>query len=332
METPDYQNHQKPFQGNNTKEINPLIIGQGEMQGKIEQYIKPSINTGDLETETLDENSPRVIIKLGDKKEKHKFILMEDETKIKYLIALPIEDYPYHEDIYKFAKNLYKENLKVVGGGYIQNKNGQFIISGTSDKYGEADKDIVKEIIQTMFKDMKINCLTIEEELKRSKEKDMKEAIDQLDTREKKEFYSGVLENTIKLSNNSTSLPKTISDNKNLFYMIYSCDDAIGYTKPNLRVNTLYIGWEDENKKIKAKAIIKENKHIKIYNIEKRNDKIIIIYKCENGKKTIEIDFTKIHKFNTISHLSQDDEEWLKMYEDMQDIYQNVKIRHGQYE
>lgn len=63
-----------------------------------------------------DTSDPKVVIKLGDPRKRHKFVFMEDEDKRQYVIALPIDKKEWHVDIVEFSRRLYGKNFHVIGG------------------------------------------------------------------------------------------------------------------------------------------------------------------------------------------------------------------------
>ena len=91
-----------------------------------------------------DTSTPKVIIKLGDPRESHKFVFMEDEDARKYVVCLPIGKKSMHTEITNFTRRLYKKDISVVGGGYMHTKENKLIIDGTSGTYGEAPKKRLK--------------------------------------------------------------------------------------------------------------------------------------------------------------------------------------------
>ena len=112
-----------------------------------------------LENMSTNTNESIVIIKLGSKSRSHKFVLMKDEEKRKYLVALPIEQFPLHKDIVSFVRMISRKSLYVLGGGYIKTEGHKLVIYGRSLDYGEANKHLVKKILQNAFPDINVEVV-----------------------------------------------------------------------------------------------------------------------------------------------------------------------------
>ncbi len=97
-----------------------------------------------------DTSIEKVVIKLGNPQEGHKFDFMKDEEGRIYLIALPIEKYNAHVDIKDFAEKLYKKKLEAIGGGYIKGDviKNEILIFDRSGSYGYVPKYKIKEILE----------------------------------------------------------------------------------------------------------------------------------------------------------------------------------------
>lgn len=256
-------------------------------------------------------------LKLKDNKN-HKFVLIKhliDKTLMKYyLIALPINEYPMHRDIVKYANNKY--NLYVptfrISGGYIKKDENKIVISGSSGDYGEADKDIVEKIIKTNYPDQKVEII---EEYYENYKKPKKEK-EKFDTDIQYKMYQEILKQSFKLGKDYISIKPTLIDNNpSLAYMVYSSENGSSFG-----FNTLYLAFKNKNGNIKYKAIVQNKDYLHIKKVTSKNNIVNITYKSNGNTKNIEIDIKNLDTYITENNFDEVDKEILNMYAQMQSI------------
>ena len=82
----------------------------------------------------IEVKDPKIIIKLGEIKKRHKFLLLKDTLNGQlYFICLPVEKKANHRDILEFAENLYNKDFQLLDGGYVHTENNKLIFDGLSD-------------------------------------------------------------------------------------------------------------------------------------------------------------------------------------------------------
>ena len=130
----------------------------------IEQfYAKPATrqelvkNTKTLIDIPTNVKEPKIIIKLGEIKKRHKFLLFKDKTNSQlYFVCLPIEKKANHRDISDFVRKLYKKDFQLLDGGYVHTEKNKLIVDGISDICEIGDRVIIEEMLKKKFPDIEI--------------------------------------------------------------------------------------------------------------------------------------------------------------------------------
>lgn len=272
-----------------------------------------------------DASDPKVIIKLGDPNESHKFVYMEDEDGRKYVIALPIDKKCMHAEIANLSRRLYKKDIHAIGGGYIHTEGDKLIIDGTSGSYGEAPKNAVKEILQKKFPGLQIEAFSLADYDAEGRENEYKKILESFESTFQKELYADVLDHrAVKAGFDYTSRPKNVEGNKDLAYMVYSSENGSSFG-----FDTLYIGYKNPRGEIKSKDIARERWYINIQEIKVENGNILINYIADNKKYTLNIKLDEIENFEMTSNLNDIEEQLVKMYKKNQSVYKNANVFHG---
>lgn len=322
------------FQQSETKESEKLtddLVKQQNVTSKIEQfYKKPETqeelvkNMRILKEIPEDVSDPKVIVKLGSPDTGHKFVLMEDEDKRHYVIALPIEKKAFHRDIANFSRKLYQKDLRVIGGGYIHTEGEKLVVDGTSGDFGEAPKNVVREILKRKFPDVDIEALSLKDYDQKLKEKNLRQTLESLETTVQKELYIDVLNKAVKLGSDYTKLPEQIAGRKDLAYMIYSSENGSSFG-----FDTLYLGYKDKNGEIKSKDVLRGRWYIRVNQVNVDENNIYFKYRIGDEEKKLTIPLDKIGEFETVTNLNDVEKELLKMYKENQDVFKDAYVYHG---
>ncbi len=272
-----------------------------------------------------DISDPKIIIKLGNVDKSHKFVFMEDEDGRKYFIALPIEKKEMHSEIANFTRRLYKKDIHVIGGGYIHTEGDKLIIDGTSESYGEAPKNIIKEILQTKIPNMEIESNFLVDMDMKNKENKYKNMLKSLKTTVQQELYADVLDHrAIKLRCDYTSKPKNIEGNNDLAYMIYSSENGSSFG-----FDTLYIAYKNKGGEIKSKDIVRTRWYMHIDEIKIEDNCIKIKYTTSDKEYTVTVPLDDIKNFDMISNLEEAENQLVEMYKSNQVLLKNTNVIHG---
>lgn len=322
------------FQPSITEESENLINDSAKQQNitsKIEQFYKKPVTEEELVKNIRilkeipeDVSDPKVVIKLGSPDRAHKFVFMEDDSGRQYVIALPIEKKAFHRDIANFSRKLYQKNLQVIGGGYIHRDGDNLVVDGTSGDYGEAPKEIVRDILKKKFPDLNIEVFALEDHDQVNKEEELQRKLESLKTTVQKELYTDVLNKAVKLGCDYTRLPEQIANKDDLAYMVYSSENGSSFG-----FDTLYLGYQDKNQEIKSKAVLREGGYIHVNQVDLQDDQVFFTYRVAGEEKKLAISLDKIEQFETITNLDDTEKQLLQMYQDMKGAFANANVYHG---
>ncbi|MCK4967465.1 MAG: hypothetical protein KAS12_00290 [Candidatus Aenigmarchaeota archaeon] len=142
----------------------------GKINKTIEQfYTKPKThqelvkNIKELTDVSISVEHPKIIIKLGEIKKRHKFLLLKDKANGQlYFICLPVEKKENHRDILEFAEKSYGKDFQLLDGGYVHTEDNKLIVDGISDIWVTGDREIIENILRKRFPDIEIEVEAIE--------------------------------------------------------------------------------------------------------------------------------------------------------------------------
>lgn len=273
-------------------------------------------------------NTPKVLLKLGKPDCADKFVHMRDEDGRDYVIALPIEKRAFHRDIANFCRQLYKKDLKVLGGGWIKNEDGKLIVYGQSQDFGEANKEFVRSILVEAFPDMEIESVSLKQEEISRNQKDYTHALEKITNEVGKDLYANVIQREgIRMGYDSTVLPQVIDgSNDQMVHMIYRSENGVSFG-----VDTLYLGYKDKDSILKTKEIAQTRWNLYVKNAEIKNNILTINFESEGKNYTISHPINSLDNLETFSNLSDAEKGILEMFKQNQFVYHNedYKVFHG---
>lgn len=315
-----------------TENENDSISRRNVVTDKVEQFYREPqtqeelVENMRLLKEIPDSTSdPKVVIKLGDPHANHKFVHMKDEDGKQYVIALPIDKKPMHAQIANFARKIYKKDFQVIGGGYIHTEGDKLIVDGTSGSYGEAPKEAVGKILQETFPDLTIESVSILEDEAKRREDRYTQFLNSLETTVQRELYADVFDQqAIKMGYDYTSKPKSISNNEDYAYMIYSSENGGSFG-----FDTLYLGHKNKRGDIQSTGILRERWDIHVNNVKIEDDTITMSYLTNNQEKTISVPIGDIDTTEMTSSLSEVEKKLENIYKDNKEVFKDTDVVHG---
>ncbi len=268
-------------------------------------------------------NTPKVLLKLGKPDKADKFVHMRDEDGRDYVIALPITKRAYHRDIANFCRKLYHKNLKVLGGGWIENKDGKLVIFGQSQDFGEADKIVVRDILKQTFPDVEIEA----KELANINKK-YTEALNRIETEVGKDLYADVVQRKgIRMGFDMAMPPQSVegSDNK-IATMIYKSENGRSFG-----IDTLFLGYTDKDRALHTKEVAQTRWSVFIKKAEVNDGILTLEFESDGQVHTISQPIDSLEKIEMFSDLGEHEKQVLQILKDYQFAYhsEDYEILHA---
>lgn len=304
------------------KEHNKQLKDVHELDEKIEQfYNKPETDeeltrrVGIIREIPDDINTPKVLLKLGDPTRPDKFVHMRDEDGREYVIALPIEKRAYHRDVANFCRQLYKKDLKVIGGGYIKQENGKIVVYGQSQDFGEANKETVKAIIQQALPDVEIEAVSLKSEEVSRKRKDYTDALEKITSEVGKDLYANVVERKgIRMGYDMATRPQTVEgSHDDMAWMIYRSENGRSFG-----MDTLFLGYKDKNHTLNTKELAQTRWNLSVRDAKIENDVLILTFESDGQAHTISQPIDILDNLEMFSNLGEFENQILDYYKQFQ--------------
>lgn len=82
-----------------------------------------------------------------------KLVHLRDSDETDYIVALPLEGFPYHYNVVEYAETNYSKELEVLGGCIVIHveRRKEILILDKSADFGSCDKNFAKEALQNFF-------------------------------------------------------------------------------------------------------------------------------------------------------------------------------------
>jgi len=273
-------------------------------------------------------DTPKVLLKLGKPDGADKFVHMQDEDERDYVVALPIEKRAFHRDIANFCRQLYKKDLKVLGGGWIKNEDGKLVVYGQSQDFGEASKEFVKNILVQAFPDIEIEAVSLRSEEISKIQGEYINTLEKIDNEVAKDLYANVVQREgIRMGYDSTVLPQVIegSDDE-MFQMIYRSENGSSFG-----IDTLHLGYKDKNNILKTKELAQTRWNLYVKDAEVKDGILTINFNSGGENHTISQPIDSLEGTEKFSNLNETEKIILEAYKKNQFVYQNedYKVFHG---
>ncbi len=87
-----------------------------------------------------------------------KLVHLRDSDETDYIVALPLEVFPYHYNVVDYAETNYSKELEVLGGCIVIHveRRKEILISDKSADFGPCDKNFAKETLQNAIPEYKV--------------------------------------------------------------------------------------------------------------------------------------------------------------------------------
>lgn len=233
--------------------------------------------------------------------------------------ALPLNQYGFHREIYQKLKSE-EISLEKVSGGFVQNESDRIILHGSSESYGQAPMEHVKELLEE--ETGKEVVYKRDKDFKQEKrERKFQEVLGNFESELEREAYRAVYDLGTRAGYDYMQKPVTTGD---CSLIIFSTENGSSFGFDTLWLN--YNGLEG----MITKPISYERGYIQNNSIKanQNGNELDISYSSSDGIRNLQIPLYNLENYQPASHLSSIDEELKRMYEQKQEIYKGTEVTH----
>lgn len=299
---------------------------QGEEQHSVESYVNSFYRRPKTDEELRagvralretpeDISTPKIVIKMDNPGDDHRFIFARDKDERRYLLCLPRRKARTHHDIAHFAQKLYKKDLEVLGAGFMRTEGDALIIEGDSFEYGEAQKLVVARLLKDQFPNMNVQTHAQFDSHKDQRRASFEQAIERHTTQFQRDAYKDIVANrAIRLGCDMARPMILLEGSNDIAYMTYASENGTSFG-----FDTLYLAYIDKNGRTQTKEVLRTRDAMTIQEARVEDGHIHMICTTRTGDKRVDVSVEEIAHAPLVSDLNTMEEQFLNMFMEHQD-------------